>query len=235
MANKVLIVDDDVVLLRFMTEFLEGEAFEVIKANNGAEALRLAYREHPDIIILDIMMPGMDGFQVTRRIREMADIPLILLTAKSTEADKLQGFQMGVDDYITKPFSFAELSARIQAVLNRTQRLKAEDLKVIRFGDYLLDLRKREVKFKDEPVTLTPTEYRLLEALIKHKGQAVAENDLIKEVWGDYRQEETAAVRRYIWLLRQKMEEDPANPKLILTVRGYGYRIETGSLEAQDT
>ena len=235
MANKVLIVDDDVVLLRFMTEFLEGEAFEVIKANNGAEALRLAYREHPDIIILDIMMPGMDGFQVTRRIREMADIPLILLTAKSTEADKLQGFQMGVDDYITKPFSFAELSARIQAVLNRTQRLKAEDLKVIRFGDYLLDLRKREVKFKDELVTLTPTEYRLLEALIKHKGQAVAENDLIKEVWGDYRQEETAAVRRYIWLLRQKMEEDPANPKLILTVRGYGYRIETGSLEAQDT
>ena len=234
MANKVLIVDDDVVLLRFMTEFLEGEAFEVIKANNGAEALRLAYREHPDIIILDVMMPGMDGFQVTRRIREMADIPLILLTAKSTEADKLQGFQLGVDDYITKPFSFAELSARIQAVLNRTQRLKAEDLKVIRFGDYLLDLRKREVRFKDELVTLTPTEYRLLEALIKHKGQAVAENDLIKEVWGDYRQEETAAVRRYIWLLRQKMEEDPANPKLILTVRGYGYRIETGSLHAPE-
>ena len=234
MANKVLIVDDDVVLLRFMTEFLEGEAYEVIKANNGAEALRLAYREHPDIIVLDIMMPGMDGFQVTKRIREMADIPLILLTAKSTEADKLQGFQLGVDDYITKPFSFAELSARIQAVLNRTQKLKAEDLKVIRFGEYLLDLRKREVRFKDELVTLTPTEYRLLEALIKHKGQAVAENDLIKEVWGDYRQEETAAVRRYIWLLRQKMEDDPSNPKLILTVRGYGYRIETGNLDAHN-
>jgi DNA-binding response OmpR family regulator len=226
MADRILLVDDDVTLLRFMDEYMQSHSFDVITARSGGEALRLAYREHPDLVVLDVMMPGMDGWEVIARLREMADLPIILLTGKTTEADKLRGFSLGIDDYITKPFSLAELTARIQAVLNRTRQFSSEESNQIRFGDFLLDMNKREATRGDQVIPLTPTEYRLLEALARQIGHAVAEIDLIKEIWGEYYQEETAAIRRYIWLLRQKIEDDPSNPRLILTVRGFGYRLE---------
>jgi DNA-binding response OmpR family regulator len=228
---KILVIDDDVTMLRFLAEYLEGDGFEVSTANRGAEGLRLAYRDHPDLVVSDVMMPEMDGWEVTARLREMADVPIILLTAKSSEADKLRGFKLGVDDYVTKPFSFAELSARLNAVLNRSRIMDSGQKNQVIFGDFVLDIDRRELKQNDNVVILTPTEYRLLEALASRRGRAVAEGELIKEVWGAFRQEEAAVVRRYIFLLRQKIELDPSDPKYIMTVRGFGYRLETAVSE----
>jgi DNA-binding response OmpR family regulator len=227
--HKILIVDDDITLTRFLSEYLSGDGFEVVIANNGADALRVAYKERPDLVILDVMMPGMDGWEVTARIRELSSLPIILLTAKSSENDKLRGFKLGVDDYVTKPFSFAELSARITAVLNRVVTFGDGNQNRVLFGIYILDMDRREVLRNDQPIALTPTEYRLLEVLARHAGRTISEFELIKDVWGAYKEEETAAVRRYIFLLRQKIEDDPANPRYVVTVRGFGYRLELGN------
>jgi two-component system, OmpR family, alkaline phosphatase synthesis response regulator PhoP len=228
MNAKLLLVDDDTTLLRFMGEYFQGTEFTAIIASNGPEALRLAYHEHPDLAVLDVMMPGMDGWEVTRRLREMADLPIILLTGKNSEEDKLRGFQLGVDDYITKPFSFAELTARIQAVLSRARHSGQEKHNVVPIGDLLLDLDKHELRQGSQVINLTPTEYRLLEILAQTPGKALAESELVQAIWGSDRPEDTTAIRRYIWLLRQKIEPDPARPVRVLTVRGFGYRLETG-------
>ncbi len=231
MNPKVLIVDDDPTLLRFLQDFLSSESFEVLAASNGNEALRIAYQEHPDIVVLDVMMPGMDGWEVCSRLHDLSDIPIILLTAKSAEEDKLRGFQLGVDDYLTKPFSFAELSARIRAILARAQHtLPAQRKNQITFGEFIMDLDKRELwRGKEQMIPLTPTEFRLLEHLARNKGRAVSEQELSEQVWGIYLSSDRSAVRRYIWLLRQKIESDPAHPRWIRTVRGYGYRLGTGT------
>jgi two-component system KDP operon response regulator KdpE len=226
--TKILVVDDDPTLRRFLQDFLREEKYTVIAAANGNEALRQAYREHPDLVVLDVMMPGMDGWEVTARLREMSDVPIILLTAKSAEADKLRGFSLGVDDYLTKPFSFAELSARIQAVLNRARHKPLTERNVLRIGDLEVDLDRRELRREGQPVALTPTEFRLMEVLARNAGKAVAETELVREVWGAYRQENTTTVRRYIFLLRKKIEPQPDEPRYIVTVRGYGYRLEGG-------
>jgi DNA-binding response OmpR family regulator len=212
--------------LGFIQEYLVNESFEVLTAANGTDALRLAYREHPDLAVLDVMMPGMDGWEVTARLRELVDIPIILLTAKTAEADKLRGFRLGIDDYITKPFSFAELSARIQAVLSRARHQKPVAARnLLTCGDLTLDLDRHEARRQGQAISLTPTELRLLEVLARQQGSAVSEADLAQEVWGQAQSEEATTVRRYIWLLRQKIEPDPANPVYILTVRGFGYRM----------
>lgn len=230
MLYKILLVDDDTTLLKFLREYFEnGGEYIVLTATNGAEALRIAYRDHPDLVVLDVMMPGMDGWEVTARLRELSDIPIILLTGKGAEADKLRGFRLGVDDYVVKPFSFAELSARIQAILHRIRRTSGGMPDIIPIGELRVDLNKREVRRGDQTIALTPTEFRLLECLVQHSGRAVAESELIQSIWsGANAEQHTAAVRRYIWLLRQKIEPDPANPKYLLTVRGYGYRLEVG-------
>ena len=226
--TKILVVDDDPTLLRFLQDFLREEKYSVIAAANGNEALRQAYREHPDLVVLDVMMPGMDGWEVTARLRELSDVPIILLTAKSSEADKLRGFGLGVDDYLTKPFGFAELNARIQAVLNRARHKPLSERNLLQIGDLEVDLDRREVRRGGQTLTLTPTEFRLLEVLARNAGKAVAETELVREVWGAYRQENTTTVRRYIFLLRKKIEPQPDEPRYILTVRGYGYRLEEG-------
>ena len=227
--SKILLVDDDSTLTRFLSEYLNGDGFETVIANSGQDALRSAYRERPDLVVLDVMMPGMDGWEVTARLRELSTIPIILLTAKSSENDKLRGFKLGIDDYVTKPFSFAELSARISAVLNRVGIVSNGNQKRVSFGVFTLDMDRREVLRDDQVVPLTPTEYRLLEVLAKHAGRTISEFELIRDVWGAYKEEETAAVRRYIFLLRQKIEEDPANPRYVVTVRGFGYRLDLGN------
>lgn len=227
MSAKLLLVDDDPTLLRFLGEFLQNNNFAVISASNGPEALRQAYREHPDLVILDVMMPGMDGWEVCARLREMSDVPIILVTGKTTEADKLRGFRLGVDDYLTKPFSFAELAARIQAVLARLRPRPAAVKETLTIGDLTLEVDKRQARRGDEIIPLTPTEFRLLEFLARHQGSAVSEADLAQAIWGTYRGEDTTTVRRYIWLLRQKVEADPSTPRIVLTVRGFGYRLAT--------
>jgi DNA-binding response OmpR family regulator len=230
MSPKLLLVDDDPILLRFLGEFLQNNEFTVISATSGPEALRQAYREHPDLVILDVMMPGMDGWEICARLREMSDIPIILVTGKSTEADKLRGFRLGIDDYVTKPFSFAELAARIQAILGRLRPRAAEIHEVLTIGDLVIEVDKRQARRGEDIIPLTPTEYRLLEYLARHQGAAVSEEDLAQAIWGAYRGDDSTTVRRYIWLLRQKVELDPSNPRLVITVRGFGYRLGTERL-----
>jgi DNA-binding response OmpR family regulator len=229
MKTKILLVDDDQTLLSLLTQYLRESNFEVLATPNGQTGLRLAYNEHPDLVLLDVMLPGMDGWEICARLRELSDIPIIMLTAKATEADKLRGFRLGVDDYVTKPFSFAELVARIQAVLGR-QHDEKKETGYIAHGEILLDMEKYQASFAGRTLDLTPTEFRLLETLVRRKGKVASEEDLIREVWGPSRND-PALVRRYILMLRKKLEADPSSPILVRTVRGFGYRLGTGPLK----
>jgi DNA-binding response OmpR family regulator len=229
MKTKILLVDDDQTLLSLLSQYLRESNFEVLATPNGQTGLRLAYNEHPDLILLDVMLPGMDGWEVCARLRELSDIPIIMLTAKATEADKLRGFRLGVDDYVTKPFSFAELVARIQAVLGR-QHDERKETGYVAYGEILLDMEKYRASVAGRTLDLTPTEFRLLETLVRRKGKVASEDDLIREVWSSSRND-PALVRRYILMLRKKLEADPSSPIWVRTVRGFGYRLGTGPLK----
>lgn len=226
MTAKLLIVDDDKTLLRFLKEYLEGDGFQVVTVEGGTKAMKAFYAERPDLVILDIMMPGMDGWEVCARIREMADTPIILLSAKSSESDKMRGFRLGIDDYVVKPFSLVELTARAKAVLARTSKESDEGSKILKSGPITIDLGRREVTLGREALELTETEFRLLAALCRKPGEAISHQKLILEVWGAHYDPRGGALRRFIWLLRQKIEDDPRKPQHILSVRGYGYRFE---------
>jgi two-component system OmpR family response regulator len=226
MVNRLLIIDDDKTLLRFLKEYLEGDGFQVVTAEGGMKAIKTFFSERPDLVVLDVMMPGMDGWEVCARVREMADTPIIMLTAKASESDKLRGFRLGVDDYVVKPFSLAELSARVKAVLSRTAKIREEEGRFLQAGSIKIDLRRREVVMGDEFLPLTETEFRLLAALCRNPGEAVSHQKLILKVWGAHYDPRGGALRRFIWLLRQKVENDPKNPQHIQNVRGYGYRFE---------
>jgi two-component system KDP operon response regulator KdpE len=234
MTPRILVVDDDPTLLRFFGEYLAGEGFQVLTAQRGEEALKILYNERPHLAVIDVMMPGMDGWELCARLREMASLPIILLTAKSTETDKLRGFRLGIDDYVTKPFSLAEMTARIRAVLARAASPADGEQRVYRLGDLVVDLNRRVVRRGGEEITLTPIEFRLLEVLLEKSGSVVSEAELLKHVWGALKHEDSSAVRRYIWFLRQKLEQNPTEPQHILTVRGFGYRLGTGPLTPID-
>jgi DNA-binding response OmpR family regulator len=229
MTAKILLVDDDATLLSLLGQYLREEKFEVHEAPNGTQGVRLAYQERPDLVLLDVMLPGMDGWETCARLREMSDVPIIMLTAKATEADKLRGFKLGVDDYVTKPFSFAELVARMQAVLARAEAGGKHGPGELVVGEIALDMERYRAKVGSRLLDLTPTEFRLLEALVRRRGKVATEAELVEEVWGAYRREDTGLVRRYILMLRKKVEADPSHPVRILTVRGFGYRLGTES------
>ncbi len=221
----VLVIDDDVTLLELIRDHLDMAGYRVLLAVEGTLGLKIAQESPPDLVILDVMMPGMDGWDVCQTLREYTPVPVIMLTAKGEEVDKLRGFRLGVDDYVTKPFSFAELVARIGAVLARSQHGTNPVNHVIRDG-LLIDLDRRRVTLAGEEVALTPTEYRLLEILVRHAGRPVATDMLLSEVWGAAYLGEPDHVKRYIWTLRQKIEADPGDPRHLLTERGFGYRFE---------
>jgi DNA-binding response OmpR family regulator len=225
MSSKILLVDNDIPLQTMLAEHLQ-KVYRVVTASNGQETMRKAFIEHPHLVIVEVDLPGMDGWEVIARLREISSIPIIILSKKTSEADKLRGFTLGVDDYITKPFSYAELLARINAVLNRTRRGTGTLENILIVDDLMVDLNRREVRLDSKLVDLTPTEFRLLEILARRHGKAVSEDELTKQMWGDYRHEGSTILRRYIWSLRSKLEEDPANPKWIVTVRGFGYMLE---------
>jgi DNA-binding response OmpR family regulator len=233
MNNKILLIDDDPTLLDLLGQFLEEAGYQVFSAPNGTLGLKLAYNERPDLVLLDVMMPGMDGWEICARLREMTEVPIVMVTAKSSEADKLRGFRLGIDDYVTKPFSFAELVARVQAVLARAT-LPDKDSGYAIHGNIRLDMKKYQAFIDEREVELTPTEFRLLEALVRRRGEVAGERELIQEVWGNYRQEDASVVRRYILMLRKKIEKDPSSPSLLLTVRGFGYRLGTAPLVPPD-
>ncbi|MFQ5945878.1 MAG: response regulator transcription factor [Anaerolineae bacterium] len=225
--GKIILIDDDPTLLSLLRQVMEKAGYRVHTATNGVDGLQLVFKEHPDLIILDVMMPRMDGWETARRIRELSEVPIIMLTAKDEEADKLKGFGHGVDDYVTKPFSFAEMVARVAAVLQRVRSGEVEQLpQVLAFGDLVIDRESARVSVQRKPVNLTPTEYRLLLALADNAGRTLTHQQLLQRVWGDEYVEETGYVKRYIWYIRRKIEKDPSDPRHILTERGFGYRLE---------
>lgn len=225
--GKILIVDDDRTLVRLMREALSKAEFEIVTAFNGIDALQELYAKQPDLVLLDVMMPRMDGWETATRIRQVSKVPIIMLTAKDEESDKLKGFAAGVDDYVTKPFSFAEMVARAQAVLNRA-RLAPTEHKPKRYssGNLVIDTDARRVLKDGKIIELTPTEYRLLITLAENAGRVLSHEQLLNKVWGYEYGEDTGYVKRYIWYLRRKVEDDPRKPEHILTERGFGYLFQ---------
>ncbi|HBX71006.1 MAG TPA: DNA-binding response regulator [Chloroflexi bacterium] len=225
-GKLILVVDDEIRMVRFIRLNLEHDGFQVISAYNGREALDQVRSQLPNMVLLDVMMPDLDGFEVLQRIREQSNIPVIMLTAKGEEDDRVRGLELGADDYITKPFSPRELVSRVRAVLRRTEAESGVATGVIVVDDRLkIDFNRREIWVNGELVQLRPTEYRLLYHLVQNAGWVITHEQLLTKVWGYEYRDEPHYVRLYINYLRKKLEEDPANPKYILTERGLGYRF----------
>lgn len=222
----ILVVDDEARMVNFMRLNLELEGARVSSAANGREALERAREDMPDVVLLDIMMPGMDGFETLRRLRQFSQVPVLILTAKDDEDDRVRGLELGADDYIGKPFSHRELVSRIRAVLRRHYTAPPVPQTLVQVDDRLkIDFARREVLVDGQRVNLRPTEYRLLYHLVQNAGYVQTHEMLLTKVWGPEYREESHYLRLYITYLRQKIEEDPANPKYILTERGVGYRF----------
>jgi two-component system KDP operon response regulator KdpE len=222
----VLVVDDEPRMINFMRMNLELEGARVVSAENGKEALERAREDMPDVLLLDIMMPEMDGFEALKRLREFSQVPVLILTAKDEEDDRVRGLELGADDYISKPFSHRELVSRIRAVLRRHYANPPVAQTLVQVDERLqIDFARREVLVEGQRVNLRPTEYRLLYHLVQNAGYVQTHQMLLTRVWGPEYRDESHYLRLYITYLRQKIEPDPANPKYILTERGVGYRF----------
>jgi DNA-binding response OmpR family regulator len=224
-GETILLIDDDATLRELLADQLHTVGYRTLDAADGSIGLRLAADAVPDLIVLDVMMPVMSGWEVCERVRAKSRVPIILLTAKGEEFDKLRGFRLGVDDYVTKPFSFAELMARVGAVINRAQIAQAP-AQHLTSGDLGIDFDQKRVTVAGRPIDLTPTEYRLLETLARHPQRTMPVETLLTEVWGPTYAGEVEHVKHFIWTLRSKIETDPGDPKHIVTERGFGYRFE---------
>ncbi len=225
-TKRILLAEDEVALRDFVSRNLRARGFEVLEASNGLEAIALWEREDPHLLILDIMMPRMDGLEVCRRVRELSAVPIIVLTALDAESDKVAALDLGADDYLTKPFGVEELLARVRAALRRTQwevMLPAGDMK--RFGELEIDLAGHIVRLRGEEVRLSPTEFSLLGLLVSNVGKVLTHRVLLQSIWGPEYGGEAEYLRVYINRLRQKLEPDPANPRYLLTEPGVGYRF----------
>ncbi|MGD0204873.1 MAG: response regulator transcription factor [Dehalococcoidia bacterium] len=227
--RKILVVDDDRKTVSLVKLYLENDGHKVLCAYDGVEALRLAREERPHLVVLDLMLPGLDGLQVCRTLRAESDVPLIMLTAKTTEGDKLTGLELGADDYVTKPFSPRELAARIKAVLRRTpgESLERGPAQVA-YGDFQIDFRRYTVTVAGQPVDLTPTEFRLLGALVREAGQVLSREQLIEKVLGSDFDGFDRTIDVHILNVRRKLGDDPGHPRYIKTVYGAGYKFEAG-------
>jgi two-component system KDP operon response regulator KdpE len=224
--RRVLVVDDEPHLLHAVQLYLEDEGFTVLTAPSGAEALRKVREQLPDAVVMDVEMPGMDGFETLQELRKVSSAPVIMLTVRGEESDKVRGLRLGADDYLTKPFSQRELVERIRAVVRRAETPAAAPRTEIPIDDDLtIDFSRNEVFLKGKRIQLTPTEYRLLHQLVSNPGRVMTTESLLTRVWGfEYRQEEHY-VRLYVSYLRQKIEPDPSHPRYILTEKGLGYRF----------
>lgn len=225
-GRRILVVDDEERMVRFIRLNLEHDGFQVIEAFRGTQAIENLRSDMPDLVLLDVMMPDIDGFEVLRLIRESSSVPVIMLTAKGEEDDRIRGLELGADDYITKPFSPRELVSRVRAVLRRTETAGSSTHGLIEVDDRLkLDFDRREVWVDGELVQLRPTEYRLLYHLVQNAGWVVTHDQLLAKVWGYAYRDEPHYVRLYINYLRKKLEKDSSDPQYILTERGVGYRF----------
>lgn len=227
MGNKILVVDDEKSIVNIISYNLKKEGYEVITANNGADGYKIFNEEKPDLILLDIMMPEMDGYEVCKKIREKSNVPIIMLTARAEEIDKVIGLELGADDYVTKPFGNRELMARVKANLRRTTVLSSENaLNVsgsVKFGDLEIDMERYEVSKRGEIIYLTLREFELLKFLALQKPQIFSRESLLEKVWGYEYFGDVRAVDVTIRRLREKIEDDPGKPTYIITKRGLGY------------
>lgn len=235
MTQKVLVVEDEPTLLETLEYNLVRQDYEVFTAADGRTALDLARQERPDVVVLDIMLPGIDGIEVCRVLRQEMSVPILMLTARDEEVDKIVGLEVGADDYMTKPFSMRELMARVKALLRR-ERLIREELSVenggpveteqLTFGDLAIDLTRREVTLDGESLHLKPREYELLVFLARNRGMVLSRDLILERVWGWDYGGGSRTVDVHVHWLREKIEPDPKNPTRIVTVRGVGYRFE---------
>lgn len=222
---RVLVVDDEPRYLKLVRYNLEPGGYEVVTAATGEEALALVARKNPDLVVLDIRLPDIDGYEVCSRIREFSSVPIIMLTAKSEEGEKVKGLRLGADDYITKPFSAEELMARLEAVLRRYQPLEVKGSPVLTIGQLTVDLAQRKVTVGGKEINLSPTEYRLLHCLATSPGTLLTHDYLLEKVWGASYKGEYEILRITLWRLRQKLEGNPSVPRYILTRPGIGYML----------
>jgi len=233
MGKKILVVDDEPTFVRLVDQVLTHKGYEVLKASDGQEALRLLYAHRPDLVLLDVVMPKMDGWQTCHRIRDISDVPIVLLTGeRKAEADIVRGLDYGADDYLVKPVGNKELVARVRAILRRAELPstleKAED--IIYSDDFLtVDIPQRKITVRGERVKLTPTEFRLFALLLENAGRVLTHKQLLERVWGWEYVDDLDHVRIYIWHLRQKIEPDPTHPRYILTEPGVGYYFQKSS------
>ena len=229
MGKKILVIDDDPAFVRLVEQVLTHKGYEVFKASNGQEGLRLLFACRPDLVLLDVAMPGMDGWQTCSRIREISNIPIVMLTGQhKAEEDIVHGLDYGADDYLIKPVGNKELVARVRAVLRRAEMPSSLDgTRVTYYDDFLrVDFAERKIIVNGERVRLTPTEFRLFALLLENAGLVLTHKQLLEKVWGWEYVDDLDHVRIYIWHLRQKIEPDPARPKYIVTEPGVGYHFQ---------
>jgi DNA-binding response OmpR family regulator len=232
--SKILVVEDDLTLLETLEYNLTSEGYEVVTAADGLTALEVAREEQPDLLVLDVMLPGLDGFEVCGILRRETSVPILMLSARGDELDRVVGLEVGADDYLTKPFSMRELLARVKALLRRVRLIReeiAEDAtppspEQLVFGDLIIDLNRHEVLVRDATVQLKPKEFELLAFLARHPGMALSRDLLLERVWGWDYGGGSRTVDVHVRWLRQKVEADPGNPERIVTVRGVGYCFE---------
>jgi len=233
--RRILIVDDDVTLLKVLQITLEKVGYTISVATEGEEGLRLAYTEHPDLVVLDVMMPALDGWEVCRRLRQMSDVPIIMLTARSSETDIIRGLGLGADDYLPKPFGVGELKARIEALLRRAETdASLPSHAVYDDGTLRIDFHRQQVWRQGVLIELSRREFDLLACLAKSPGHIMARQELLTQVWGAKCSDENRYLSLYIRYLRQKLEDDPSNPRYILTRWGRGYLFNPPGQESEE-
>jgi two-component system KDP operon response regulator KdpE len=228
----LLVVDDEAGIVRLMKLELSAQGFRVITATDGESAIAMAEEQRPDAILLDIMMPGASGLEVMRRLRERSNVPVLLVTAKDKDTDKIRGLELGADDYIVKPFNPDELGARVRAVLRRVLSQDVE--RVVKAGDVEIDLTRRLVRKAGEPVALTRTEWLLLQHLAANPGKVMLNTELLTKVWGPEYRDDLQYLRVWVSRLRAKLEDTPSNPRIIRTLQGIGYLFEAEPVESAD-
>ena len=229
MPNTVLVAEDEENLLAALRYNLEREGYTVLTAEDGQAALALARRHTPDLIILDVMLPELDGFEVCRILRRESEVPIMMLTAKGEEIDRVVGLELGADDYVTKPFSTRELMVRVRNMLRRTSTVPSAThaaADVLAAGDLVIDLVSHTVRRDGEPISCTPREFELLSLLVANKGRALSRDQILESLWGHDYIGDTRTVDVHVRWLREKIEPDPAGPRRIVTVRGVGYRFD---------
>ena len=225
MADKILIIDDEKPTVEMMSQLLMKRGFEVFKASCAQDGLRKAYHHQPDLVLLDVILPDMDGWEICRRLRELSDMPIIFVSARKDKNDIIKGLEIGADDYVTKPFDDDELVARIKARLRRSPRTSLSEELVFNQGDFRINFMNREVWIRSNLKHLTPKEFNLLAVLVRNAGRVVTRTELVTEAWGEEYSDAIDSLKLYIHYLRQKLETNPQQPEYILTSRGVGYRF----------